>query len=470
MITNCGWTRGWFRLGLGTLVLGALALAVASPVVAQAPPATGQAQQPNVNLLAPYRAVGGISINANGLLQNAAVEELGQLGQLRAKNLAKLPGDLTQPIPLRKISLRNLEAAIDASFKAKKPLSDELRYLGGLQQIRYVFVYPEEKDIVLVGPAEGWKTDAKGNIVGVTTGQAVMLLDDLLVALRAERQAAQAGITCSIDPTNEGLKRLEAYMKPIHAMNGQNQANLAAGMEENLGPQNISFTGVPENSHFARVLIAADFRMKRIAMEFEKSKVVPGFLHTIPASTRQVMMPRWWLEPKYDGILRDADGLAWELRGGSVKTMTEDEFLTAAGQRERTGKASPVAQKWADTMTAKYGELAAAEPIFGQLRNCMDMAIVGAIISKENLLAKAGANFAMLYDTGAIVTEEYAVPKQVDSKVTMFKKGQNWIISASGGIAIHAWGIAQSAEKSEAPAAARSKASPKADNAKWCWN
>ena len=85
--------------------------------------------------------------------------------------------------------------------KNNKPIPDAVKYLAGLQRIRYVFVYPEQKDIVLVGPGEGWKVDAKGNVVGVTTGRPVMLLDDLLVALRTAQAAAQGGITCSIDPT-----------------------------------------------------------------------------------------------------------------------------------------------------------------------------------------------------------------------------------------------------------------------------
>ena len=62
-----------------------------------------------------------------------------------------------------------------------------IKYLAGLQRIHYVFVYPEQKDIVLVGPGEGWKVDAKGNVVGITTGRPVMLLDDLLVALRTAK-------------------------------------------------------------------------------------------------------------------------------------------------------------------------------------------------------------------------------------------------------------------------------------------
>ena len=35
-----------------------------------------------------------------------------------------------------------------------------------------------------------------------------------------------------------------------------------------MGYQNISVSGVPETSHFARTMVAADFRMKRLAMKF----------------------------------------------------------------------------------------------------------------------------------------------------------------------------------------------------------
>ena len=44
----------------------------------------------------------------------------------------------------------------------RQGLPDAIKYLAGLQHIRYVFVYPEQKDIVLVGPGEGWKVDAQG--------------------------------------------------------------------------------------------------------------------------------------------------------------------------------------------------------------------------------------------------------------------------------------------------------------------
>jgi hypothetical protein len=176
-------------------------------------------------------AVGGISIDANGLLNNATVDELGTLGKLRRQALEKVPDQLKSASGMREVSLKRLAAAIDECAKAQKPLPDSIRYLAGLQQIQYVFAYPEQKDIVLVGSGEGWKVDAKGNVVGVTTNRPVMLLDDLLVALRTAQGAANGGITCSIDPTPDGLTRIQQ----ISITRGVDPKEMAAAYEKAMG-------------------------------------------------------------------------------------------------------------------------------------------------------------------------------------------------------------------------------------------
>jgi len=35
--------------------------------------------------------------------------------------------------------------------------------LAGLQRIEYVFLAPDSKDIVLAGPAEGWRVNEQGD-------------------------------------------------------------------------------------------------------------------------------------------------------------------------------------------------------------------------------------------------------------------------------------------------------------------
>ncbi|MEN6457460.1 MAG: DUF1598 domain-containing protein [Thermoguttaceae bacterium] len=414
-------------------------------------------------------SVGGVAIDANGILNAARPESLGKLRQSIAAGMAEVPKALNTAVSLRKVSLKKLEATLKDCAANNKPIPDSAKYLAGLQEIRYVLVYPEQKDIVLAGPGEGWKVDATGNVVGVVTGRPVMLLDDLLVALQTARAAAQGGITCSINPTREGMVRLNQLSS---ALAGNRDAQVVASrMEEALGMQQITLTGVPDTSHFARVLVAADYRMKRIGMNLDPSPVrgLPSYMHMLPATNRGIQTPRFWLEPRYEAVLRDVDGLAYELRGASVKAMTEEDYVTASGAMQHSGKANRIAQKWADRMTEKYPELAVADPIFGQLQNCMELAVVGALIAKDRLTQKAGNNLASLLESSSVKLEAFNPPKQVKSMASIVEKGRHPIISVSGGVAINSWFVIDKITTSENVAAVRAKAAP-TETADWWWN
>jgi hypothetical protein len=439
------------------LVLTA-ALAAASGLVASSANAQFVNQQ-----------VGGVSIDAKGLLTKIQVDQLNNLKRFRQDAFMAVPSAL-QDKGLRKISLRGLEAAIAEHRKSGTPLTDEIRYLGGLQGIQYVFVYPERGDIVIAGPAEGWKLNALGEVVGITTDRPVLLLDDLLVALRSINDSQATGISCSIDPTNEGLARSAALIKRL-TNPGDNIQPILEQLEEAVGPQTITVKGVPETSHFARVLVAADYRMKRIAMGFEESPVhgLPSYLNMIKSSGKRNagMLPRWWLEPSFDAILADSDGLAFEFRGASVKAMTEDQFLDASGQRKSTGKTDLLAKKWADLMTAHYDELSTQDAIFGQLRNCIDMAVLAALITKENLADKSGWDMAVL-TSSELPVESYYAPHQVDSQASAVQKNGAWILSVSGGIMINPWQPVAEPQQSAELASIRAKADAPSD--RWWWN
>ncbi|MCY2989214.1 MAG: hypothetical protein NTY19_15275, partial [Planctomycetota bacterium] len=152
--------------------------------------------------------VGGITVDAQGVVRQSVLNErLAAVRQLR-KDAGKVPAELQPNGELRKVSLRGLEGVLRQTL-ADNParLPDELQYLGGLQRIQYVLVYPEQKDIVLAGPGEGWTIDERGEVVGVTTGLPVLRLEDLLVALRTVEAARTEGLSVSIDPTPEGRRR-----------------------------------------------------------------------------------------------------------------------------------------------------------------------------------------------------------------------------------------------------------------------
>ncbi len=116
--------------------------------------------------------VGGVSIDARGVLTKIRADELNELKRERQAAFAAVPADL-KDAGLRKVSLRRLEAAIAELKKNGTPLGDDVRYLAGLQRIQYVFVYPDQQDIVIAGPAEGWKLNALGDVVGETMGEVI---------------------------------------------------------------------------------------------------------------------------------------------------------------------------------------------------------------------------------------------------------------------------------------------------------
>ena len=419
--------------------------------------------------------VGGISIDAEGVVCQPHVQRRETLRRLMREALRQAPSEMNQPAKLRKISLRRLEAAITNALKdnPEKILPEEIRYLAGIQRIQYVFVYPEHHDIVLAGPGEGWEVDDQANVVGITTRRPVLQLDDLLVALRSVDAAREVGLSCSIDPTAEGRRSLQSYFARLRKGRGFNQA-LATQVEQALGPQQITLTGVPADSHFARVMVASDYRMKRLAMNFEVAPVrgLPSYLDLLKSGRglAKNMMPRWWLACNYKPLAKSEDGLAWELRGRGVKAMTENDFISQDGSSKASGTRSGRAQRWADLMTQRYEQLSEKDLVFGELRNCMDLAVVAALLAKEDLLGRAGCRLPLLSDPDShLRTQTWNSPKTVASQCSFVKKGRNWIVTASGGVQITSWEVADRTESDDEVGQLRQQAET-GDRSRWWWN
>ena len=337
--------------------------------------------------------VGGISIDAAGVVTRAKIDTA-KLSATRRSVLGK-----NAKTKLRMISLTGLEQAIAERFSAGKPITEEMLFVAGLQRAEFVFAVPDQRDIVLAGPAENWRIDQRGVAVGVTSGQPTLRLDDLLEAFRTAEIAANGrGISCSIDPSEEGIERLQRLLR---TRNLQFNARTAALMKKAVGPQRITVTGVLPDSHFARVMVAADYLMKRLAMDLEGPTVaeMPSYMDLLKAdgiSSARTASPRWWMSVNYSRLLRSEDGLSWQLRGPGVKVMTEDAFVDSTGAIVESGKTDRHAQRWAETMTDKYAELSIAMPVFGELRNCMDLAVVAALLTHYDLVKHVGAELPSL--------------------------------------------------------------------------
>ena len=401
--------------------------------------------------------VGGIAIDADGIVRNLDPRAIESLAAERRAALAD--ADAVKAGTLRKVSLAAMTAAVRDAAAAGKAVPVEVMFCGGLQQVTGVFVDPDRHDIVLVGPADTPVVGPSGAIVGAASKRPLLQFEDLVVALRAIDGARAGGIRCSIDPTRDGLARLDAFLAKQRAVMG-NPEPLFRGMEQAVGLQTVTVGGVPADSRFAQVLVAADYRMKRIGMGLEPSglKQLPSYLAMVPAGGQAASLPRFWLEADYDPIARDADELAWRLSGRRMKCLTESDLVGKDGIERGAGRADKVAEKWCAAMTTHYDDLALKQPVFAELMNCVDLAVVAALIKGRQLDARAGLDLAPLLDATAVPLPKYEVPETVPTVASGLKKGTTWVLSASGGVQFQPWEFAANAQAADDLGAQRTAA------------
>ena len=181
--------------------------------------------------------------------------------------------------------------------------------------------------------------------------------------------------------------------------------------------------------------------------------------------------PRMWMECNYEPVAKTADGSVWQIRGQGVKTLTEDGFFNKDGKAvDRKGKTNKFAKAWADSMTKRYDELSAQEPVFRDLRNLMDLSVAAAIISRENLLQKANLDIPTIASKQSFVSvPSMNVPKTVPSQCGFVRMGRDWVVSVSGGVQVDSWTVAANTKAVDSIAQIRETAMTSQSD-RWWWN
>ena len=356
-----------------------------------------------------------------------------------------------------------------------------MRYLAGLLRVHYVFFYPDSGDIVIAGPAEGWTTDPSERTIGIASGRPVIRLEDLCVALRAFPPNGKVTrmIGCSIDPTKEGLKAYEQFVRSIGSSldprDTQKVEMVAEGMRNAKGLESIRVNGVSPKTHFAMVMVEADYRMKLIGIGLEKPPVkLVSFVDRANATQLGSQgLARWFFTPNYECVRTSSDGQAMELVGDGVKVVGEEELVATSGQRTATGHGNRASQAFTRDFTKVYSELADRSPVYAELRNMIDLAVAAAYIQKSDLYSKANWKADVLSDENTIVTEVFNAPKQVATVVNVIRKG-NHISMPNGGVEINPlMALAPEkvmADKDSKVSAARDKAKIELPKGRWWWD
>jgi hypothetical protein len=424
----------------------------------------------------------GVHVDPNGLMRQLTREErTGALDRLgRRARIADLNDDLAQSSPLRVVSLKRLERAVSERLEAGRPVPETMRRLAGLTQIKYVLVYPAEREIVIAGPAERWRYDESGRAVGVDTGRPLLDLDDLVVVLRSFAPGGAALLGCSINTRDAHLKQVKEFVEASNRAGplrpGQRSSWLKE-LQKRLGLQDVVVDGVPASTHVAQVLVEADYKMKLIGVaKLDGGPGIPSYFDLLRQAGAVRGAPlealRWWLTMKYDAVLHSSDRLAFELKGSSVLVQSENQFVNAQGKHLPTGLSEPVNRQFAENFTRHYAELAEREPVFADLRNIFDMALVAALCRQERLHERADWEWGAFAPGGAYRPTEATAPKVIESVINhRVYGGKDIVVQVAGGVQADLAAVArdaslsqESAELGDLPRRAR------LPEARWWWD
>jgi hypothetical protein len=390
--------------------------------------------------------VAGVVIDAQGVLRTRVTSDP-SLNPVRLKAAVEaLPGDLQRAVPLRKVALSRLEAELASRLADGREVPDELQKLAGLTRVQYVFVYPAEGDtpgeVVLAGPAEPWFTDSSGRVRGIDTGAPTVLLEDLATAIRcfAPGEPRDQLVGCSIDPKQEGLAALQQFLRRTGRVNPTASVEeIVTGMKEALGTQVVSVQGVPPETHFAQVMVEADYRMKLIGIGLERPPVrMKSWIELASAgSVAANALQRWYFVPDYKCVRIAEDDLAIELVGQAVRLCGADEVVQADGTRLTADRADRASRAFTETFTRQYPRIAAGNPVYAQLRTLVDLVVAAAYMQEHDAYGKAGWEAETLADEAAYPVETLRAPREVETAINAVWKNNRLLTPIGGGVTMH---------------------------------
>lgn len=426
----------------------------------------------------------GVSVNPLGVMallskpeQSARLKDLAD-----GARVADLNADMAKASSLRVVSLTRLERAVADRIENGQDVPASMRQLAGLTRVQYVFLDEETNEVLLAGPAEGWKIDETGAAVGVESGRPVLHLDDFVTVLRTFGPGGLNVFQCLIVPRQEGLKAVQDYAAasndrgPLRAGGARNFANK---LGELLGEQDVVVNGVPVDSRVARVIVEADYRMKLIGIDKLQAAELPSFFDLLTVAKGEEAVAtkalRWWMTMNYEAVLHSGDKTAFEFVGPAVKCLSEDEFLTARGERVPTGKAEATNRAFAERFTAGYEALAGEDLVFAELRNVFDLALAAALIRAEGLDARAEWDRGVFAVGGAYEPATYAPARTVETAANhRVYSGTEVVVQVAGGVQADLLGLLKDTSvyrtairTGEAVAAVQAATAPET---RWWWD
>ena len=311
----------------------------------------------------------------------------------------------------RRVWLRLLLEMVEQDVRAGRELSEQKRFLAGLTGVRHIYLDEERRDLILEGPAEDrWQIQADGSVLGETTGQPLLQLDDFAVAWRNTVTGALPP-SVSLEHRRESVERIQQIIRGTpHPTTAAARAEFTQKLQQAWGPQDAVTGGVPTNTRFNQVMVEADWEMKRISLGLVDPGVegLPTYIDLEFRDLRRRVLSegvaarkpdggsRFWFFPAYAEFTRTEKFDAVEVPGDPVQLLTESHFRNLAQGRQITQEPSPAAMEFVAAFTRQFSALSLKNPLFADLRNLFDWVAVSRVIHMMETPRRLGWDLGFL--------------------------------------------------------------------------
>jgi hypothetical protein len=360
------------------------------------------------------------------------------------------------PPRLRRVWLRLLVNQVEQNLRAGKKLTDQERYFAGLTGVRYLYVDEEHGDLILEGPAEDkWRVREDGIVAGEESGEPLLQLDDFAVAWR-NAVGSNPPPSVSLEHRDESIQRIQEFIRATpQPKTAAARADYLRRMQEAWGPQDADTGGVPTNTRFNKVMLDADWEMKRISLGLSDPGVekFPTYVdlafedwrRRLRAEGLNARRPeggsRFWFFPAYKEFAHSEKRDAVEIPGEPVELLTETHFQNIAQGRQIAQEPSAAAKEFVEAFTKHFTAVARKNPLFAELHNLFDWVAVTRLIRLLDAPRRIGWDLGYLAKEYAITELQVpaTMPGQVALRHAEVKVAQgtaSLVFPARGGVAI----------------------------------
>lgn len=311
----------------------------------------------------------------------------------------------------RAVSLRVLQQrASECVAQGNCPV--EITNLCGLKRLHGFVIDTVGHDVILLGQV---KLKAPS-----------LRLDDMVVALRNiwGRYDSIVGNVqyhsppgCSIDPEEDILRQLNEVVSRLDSSDEEMDEAIMRWHRICRQEQRVSVLGIPHNTRFAKVMVDADYFMKRLVdgsetaglkdlrslmdMYFDMAKEELVKHQRVPALSS---LNRFWFTPGENTYRTSGDAII--ISRCDVILMTEEEYLDEDGGRIGSGGAERTAQQFAQNLSERYSDLAMNKPLYAELEGLFRFVALARVMNELGALSRTDLDLSYLLDHYPIGTVE----------------------------------------------------------------